>query len=64
MIDAVHRYEGYIVQSDGDGIFAMFGAPVSHEDHPQRALFTVLRSRARPVSTSSLWHHIRSGDSV
>jgi class 3 adenylate cyclase len=38
MIDAVRRYDGYIVQSTGDGIFALFGAPVAHEDHPQRAL--------------------------
>src|SRR6202158_977407 len=39
MIDAVRRYDGYIVQSTGDGIFALFGAPVAHEDHPQRALY-------------------------
>jgi len=37
MIDAAHRYDGYIVQSTGDGIFALFGAPVAHEHHPQRA---------------------------
>jgi class 3 adenylate cyclase/predicted ATPase len=43
MIDAVHRYDGYIVQSTGDGIFALFGAPVGHEDHPQRALYAALR---------------------
>ena len=43
MIDAVHRYEGYVVQSTGDGIFALFGAPVAHEDHPQRALYAALR---------------------
>ena len=43
MIDAVQRYGGYIVQSTGDGIFALFGAPIAHEDHPQRALFTALR---------------------
>jgi len=43
MIDAVRRYDGYIVQSTGDGIFALFGAPVAHEDHPQRALYTALR---------------------
>jgi class 3 adenylate cyclase len=43
MIDAVHRYGGYLVQSTGDGIFALFGAPIAHEDHPQRALFTSLR---------------------
>jgi class 3 adenylate cyclase len=30
MIDAVHRYGGYVVQSTGDGIFALFGAPVAH----------------------------------
>ena len=43
MMDAVHRYDGYIVQSTGDGIFALFGAPVAHEDHPQRALSAALR---------------------
>jgi adenylate cyclase len=43
MIDAVHRYDGYIVQSTGDGIFALFGAPLAYEDHPQRALFAALR---------------------
>jgi class 3 adenylate cyclase len=43
MIDAVHHYDGYVVQSTGDGIFALFGAPVAHEDHPQRALYAALR---------------------
>jgi class 3 adenylate cyclase len=43
MIDAVRRYDGYVVQSTGDGIFALFGAPVAHEDHPQRALYAALR---------------------
>src|SRR6202040_3243696 len=43
MMDAVHRYDGYIVQSTGDGIFALFGAPLAHEDHPQRALYAALR---------------------
>jgi class 3 adenylate cyclase len=43
MIDAVNRYDGYVVQSTGDGIFALFGAPLAHEDHPQRALFSALR---------------------
>ena len=38
MMAAVHRYGGYVAQSTGDGIFALFGAPVAHEDHPQRAL--------------------------
>ncbi len=43
MIDAVRRYDGYIVQSTGDGVFALFGAPVAHEDHPQRTLYAALR---------------------
>jgi hypothetical protein len=43
MMDAVHRYEGYVAQSTGDGIFALFGAPLAHEDHPQRALYAALR---------------------
>jgi len=43
MIDAVQRYDGYVVQSTGDGIFALFGAPLAHEDHPQRALYAALR---------------------
>jgi class 3 adenylate cyclase len=43
MMDAVHRYGGYVAQSTGDGIFALFGAPVAHEDHPQRALYAALR---------------------
>jgi class 3 adenylate cyclase len=43
MIEAVRRYDGFIVQSTGDGIFALFGAPLAHEDHPQRALYAALR---------------------
>jgi predicted ATPase/class 3 adenylate cyclase len=43
MIEAVRRYDGYVVQSTGDGIFALFGAPAAHEDHPQRALYAALR---------------------
>src|SRR6266508_6607730 len=43
MMDAVHRYEGYVAQALGDGIFALFGAPLAHEDHAQRALYAALR---------------------
>ena len=43
MMEAVHHYGGYVAQPTGDGIFALFGAPVAHEDHPQRALFAALR---------------------
>jgi class 3 adenylate cyclase/tetratricopeptide (TPR) repeat protein len=42
MMAPVHRYGGYVAQSTGDGIFALFGAPVAHEDHPQRALHAAL----------------------
>jgi class 3 adenylate cyclase len=45
MMDAVHRYDGYVVQSAGDGIFALFGAPVAHEDHPQRAVHAAITMR-------------------
>jgi class 3 adenylate cyclase/predicted ATPase len=43
MMEAVHRYEGYVAQVLGDGIFALFGAPIAHEDHPRRALYAALR---------------------
>ena len=43
MIDAVRRFDGYVVQSTGDGIFALFGAPVAREDHPQRSLYSAMR---------------------
>ena len=43
MMDAIHRYEGYVAQALGDGIFALFGAPIAQEDHPQRAVYAALR---------------------
>jgi class 3 adenylate cyclase len=43
MIGAVQRYGGYVAQPTGDGIFALFGAPVAHEDHARRALLAALR---------------------
>jgi class 3 adenylate cyclase len=43
MVQAVRGYEGYVVQSTGDGIFALFGAPNAYEDHPQRALYAALQ---------------------
>jgi class 3 adenylate cyclase len=45
MVEAVRHYDGYVVQSTGDGIFALFGAPLAHEDHPQRALYAALQMR-------------------
>ncbi|SDC68317.1 Double zinc ribbon [Variovorax sp. CF079] len=43
MMEAVHHYEGYVARSMGDGILALFGAPIAHEDHSQRALYAALR---------------------
>ena len=43
MIEAVHRYEGTVNQVMGDGIMALFGAPVAHEDHAARAGYAALR---------------------
>jgi class 3 adenylate cyclase/tetratricopeptide (TPR) repeat protein len=42
MMDAVHRFEGTVNQVLGDGIMALFGAPVAHEDHAVRACYTAL----------------------
>src|SRR5262249_37686308 len=42
MMDAVHRYEGTVNQVLGDGIMALFGAPLAHEDHAVRACYTAL----------------------
>jgi class 3 adenylate cyclase/tetratricopeptide (TPR) repeat protein len=43
MMDAVHRYEGTVNQVLGDGIMAIFGAPVAHENHAVRAAYAALR---------------------
>jgi class 3 adenylate cyclase/ribosomal protein L40E len=42
MINAVNHYGGYLVQSTGDGIFTLFGVPIAHENHPQRAVYAAL----------------------
>src|SRR5215469_3687252 len=43
MMEAVHHYEGTVNQVMGDGIMALFGAPVAHEDHAARACYAALR---------------------
>ncbi len=43
MMEAVHRYEGTVNQVMGDGIMALFGAPLAHEDHAVRACHAALR---------------------
>jgi class 3 adenylate cyclase/tetratricopeptide (TPR) repeat protein len=43
MMDAVHHYEGTVNEVHGDGIMALFGAPIAHEDHALRACYAALR---------------------
>jgi class 3 adenylate cyclase len=43
MMEAVHRYEGTVNQVMGDGVMALFGAPLAHEDHAVRACYAALR---------------------
>src|SRR5262245_43169189 len=42
LMEAVHRYEGTVNQVMGDGIMALFGAPLAHEDHAVRACYAAL----------------------
>jgi class 3 adenylate cyclase/energy-coupling factor transporter ATP-binding protein EcfA2 len=42
LMDEIHKYEGTINQFTGDGVMALFGAPVAHEDHAQRACYAAL----------------------
>jgi class 3 adenylate cyclase/tetratricopeptide (TPR) repeat protein len=68
LLEAVHRYEGTVNQVMGDGIMALFGAPVAHEDHAVRACYAALamqeaiRSYAEEVrGKHGLPVHIRVG---
>ena len=47
MMEAVHHYEGTVNQVMGDGIMALFGAPIAHEDHAVRASYAALRMQRR-----------------
>jgi class 3 adenylate cyclase len=45
LTDGVHRFEGTVNQYIGDGIMVLFGAPIAHEDHAQRACYAALHLR-------------------
>ncbi len=45
LADGVHRFEGTVNQYTGDGVMALFGAPIAHEDHAQRACYAALQLR-------------------
>jgi class 3 adenylate cyclase/tetratricopeptide (TPR) repeat protein len=68
MMEAVHRYEGTVNQVLGDGIMALFGAPIAHEDHALRACYAALAMQAAMREyteevrrTHGLEMHIRVG---
>jgi class 3 adenylate cyclase/tetratricopeptide (TPR) repeat protein len=68
MMEAVHRYEGTVNQVMGDGVMALFGAPVAHEDHAVRACYAALRMQesvkryaAEVHRTAGVPLHIRVG---
>ena len=42
LMDEIHKWEGTITQFTGDGLMALFGAPIAHEDHAQRACYAAL----------------------
>jgi class 3 adenylate cyclase len=52
MVQAVHRYDGTVNQVMGDGIMALFGAPIAHEDHAVRRCAAPMASRCRSGSGS------------
>ena len=61
MMDAVHRYDGTVTQFLGDGIMALFGAPIAHEDSPRRAVAAALemqRALAEYATEVKKQHHI------
>ncbi|HEY6220699.1 MAG TPA: adenylate/guanylate cyclase domain-containing protein, partial [Gemmatimonadaceae bacterium] len=67
MIAEVHRYEGTVNQFLGDGIMALFGAPIAHEDHARRAVHSalgitrVLETYRRELASRGITFRVRLG---
>jgi class 3 adenylate cyclase len=61
LADGVHRFEGTINQYTGDGIMALFGAPIAHEDHAQRACYAALHLRDELRLSRGLNFSVRMG---
>jgi class 3 adenylate cyclase len=57
MMEAVHRYEGTVNQVLGDGIMALFGAPLAHEDHAVRACYAALRMQEQAAQYAEEVRH-------
>jgi len=55
MASAVERYEGFVEKFVGDAMMAIFGAPVAHEDDPERALRAALAMRERMAALNGRW---------
>jgi class 3 adenylate cyclase/tetratricopeptide (TPR) repeat protein len=52
----IYQYEGFVEKFVGDAVLAVFGAPVTHEDDPERALRVALAMRARMAALNRRWH--------
>jgi class 3 adenylate cyclase/tetratricopeptide (TPR) repeat protein len=61
MMEAVHRYEGTVNQVMGDGIMALFGAPIAHEEHAVRACYAAL---AMQTAIRSYAEEVRRGHGI
>lgn len=61
MVETVRRYEGTVCQIMGDGILALFGAPVAHEDHAVRACYAALAMQRRIAELGDIGGGVRVG---
>ena len=57
LMDEIHRYEGTVNEFRGDGVMALFGAPIAHEDHAQRACHAALAIQKALIPYSAKLHN-------